>query len=77
MTKKIILYTKIGCGQCLFTKKQLEKMHLAFEEKNISQNPEWIDEVKALGFQSLPVISIEGEEPFSGYQPDKLEKLVM
>ncbi|MBF0993634.1 MAG: NrdH-redoxin, partial [Granulicatella sp.] len=32
--------------------------------------------VKALGFQSLPVVVADGIEPFFGFRPDILEQLV-
>lgn len=73
---KIIIYSKNGCGQCLFTKKYLEKKGADFQERNISLEPEYVDEVKDLGFQALPVVVAEGHEPFSGYQPEKLDGLV-
>lgn len=72
----IVVYSKNGCGQCLFTKKYLEKKGVSFEERNLSLNPEYTDEVMALGFQSLPVIVAPGHEAFSGYQPEKLDALV-
>ena len=62
MEKKVTIYSKPGCGQCMFTKKYLDKSKVSYFEKNISENPDWAEEVKALGFQTLPVIVIEGEE---------------
>lgn len=76
MAKEITVYSKVGCGQCLFTKKYLEKRNLAYLEKNISENQEWLEEVKEMGFQSLPVIKVAGEEPFNGFQPHRLDALV-
>ncbi|MGP6139490.1 MULTISPECIES: glutaredoxin domain-containing protein [unclassified Jeotgalibaca] len=76
MSKKITIYSKVGCGQCMFTKKYLDKRNVSYFEKNISENPVWVEEVKALGFQSLPVIQIEGEPPFNGFQPQLLDALV-
>lgn len=77
MAKEVTIYSKVGCGQCMFTKKYLEKSNISYFEKNISENPDWVAEVKALGFQTLPVIVIEGEAPFAGYQPQKLAALVI
>lgn len=76
MSKKVVMYSKAGCGQCQFTKKYLGKLEVDFEEKNITNNPVWRAEVQALGFQSLPVVVIEGQEPFHGFQPEQLNKLV-
>lgn len=76
MSKKVVVYSKAGCGQCQFTKKYLEKLEVDFEERNLTDNPEWGVEVQALGFQSLPVVLVEGQEPFHGFQPNLLSKLV-
>lgn len=75
MIKQVMVYSKAGCGQCQFTKKFLHKMNIDFLEKNVTENSEWLEEVKAFGFQSLPVVQIEGEEPFSGFQPERLKML--
>lgn len=77
MAKEVTIYSKVGCGQCMFTKKYLDKSNISYFEKDISKNTDWLEEVKALGFQSLPVIVIEGEVPFIGYQPERLAKLVI
>lgn len=76
MAKEVVVYSKVGCGQCQFTKKHLQKLQVDFIEKDISQNPAWLEEILAWGFQSLPVVKIEGEEPFHGYKPERLDSLV-
>lgn len=76
MSENIVVYTKNGCGQCLFTKKYLEKLGLDYEERNIETHPEYIDEVQSLGFQTLPVIQLADHEAFNGFQPEKLDALV-
>lgn len=73
--KKVVVYSKKGCGGCMFTKKKLDSLNVSYEERNLSENPEYAGEVEALGFQSLPVVVIDGEEPFNGYQVDHLEKI--
>ena len=74
--KAIILYSKPGCGACLFTKKLLDKLGLAYIEKNLANDPSYKDEVRDLGFDSLPVVKIGQEEAFCGYQPQKIEALL-
>lgn len=74
---QVTVYSKVGCGQCQFTKMFLERHNIDYVEKNVSEDESLVDEVKALGFSSLPVVQIEGEEAFSGFQPDRLEKLVV
>ena len=62
--------------QCNFTKKFLEDNAITFEVKDVMENEGALAEVRELGFQSLPVVVIEGEEPFFGFRPDRLEQLV-
>lgn len=72
----ITVYSKSGCPECVFTKKYLEEQNIPFEEKKVDQNEVFLDEVILLGYRSLPVVKIGEEESFSGYQPERLEKLV-
>ncbi|WP_423188594.1 glutaredoxin-like protein NrdH [Alkalibacterium sp. f15] len=71
----VIVYSKPNCMQCQFTKKYLENKGIAFEVKDIEQNVKAIDEVKQLGFSSLPVVIAEGIEAFNGFRPDMLNRL--
>ena len=73
--KAITIYSKHNCMQCQFTKKFLEDLNIPFTEVNLSEQPEQAEVVKALGFQTLPVIAAEGQEPFGGFHPDKLNQL--
>lgn len=71
----VIVYSKPNCMQCQFTKKYLENKGIPFEVKDIEQNEKAIDEVKQLGFSSLPVVIAEGIEAFNGFRPDMLNRL--
>lgn len=71
----IIVYSKPNCMQCQFTKKYLENKGIPFEEKDIDQDVEAVDEVKKMGFSSLPVVIAEGIEAFNGFRPEMLNRL--
>lgn len=73
--RNITVYSKPGCMQCNFTKKFLEDNNIPFVAKDVEKDIEALNEVKSLGFQSLPVIVADGFEPFTGFRPDVLEKL--
>ena len=62
--------------QCNFTKQFFENNNVEFIVKDVFESEEALAEVKELGFQSLPVIVADGVEPFFGFRPDLLEKLV-
>ena len=74
--RNIILYSKPTCMQCNFTKQFFENNNVEFIVKDVFESEEALAEVKELGFQSLPVIVADGVEPFFGFRPDLLEKLV-
>ncbi|AEB29998.1 ribonucleotide reductase, NrdH-redoxin [Carnobacterium sp. 17-4] len=74
--KTIIVYSKPNCMQCNFTKKYLEDKGVSYEVKDIFESEEALNEVKELGFSSVPVISVEGQEAFNGFRPDLLDQLV-
>ncbi|KRM69449.1 hypothetical protein FD06_GL001119 [Apilactobacillus ozensis DSM 23829 = JCM 17196] len=56
------------------TKKFLEEHNVEFIEKNINEEPEYIDYLKEKGFMSLPVVEAN-EFEISGFRPDKLSQL--
>ena len=74
--RNIILYSKPNCMQCNFTQQFFENNNVEFIVKDVFESEEALAEVKELGFQSLPVIVADGVEPFFGFRPDLLEKLV-
>lgn len=77
MQKKVTIYSKDNCMQCKFTKQWLEDEGLTYTEVRADLDDKALEYVKEeLGFNSLPVIVIEGEVPFHGFRPDRLEGLL-
>lgn len=75
MTKKVTVYSKTGCMQCIFTKKWLKERNVPYTELNVEEDNESLSVVKEMGYQAVPVIVTETENWY-GFQPDKLAKLV-
>ncbi|CAJ1225846.1 MULTISPECIES: redoxin NrdH [Lactiplantibacillus] len=75
--KKVTVFTKNNCMQCKMTKKFLVAHNVAFEEKNINTNPEYVDYLKNQGFQAVPVVEITGEDSIAGFRPDALKQLAV
>ena len=72
----IKVYSKPNCMQCNFTKKYLEDKGTEFEEINIKDHPEVIEELKLYGFGSMPVVAIDTlDNAWSGFRPDRLAEL--
>lgn len=76
MAKKVTVYTKNGCPQCEMTKTVLKGEGINFELHNIEEDEKAYDYVvNDLGLRQMPVVVAEGQEPFTGFQPDKLQAL--
>ena len=73
--KNSTVYSKPNCMQCTFTKKFLDEKDISYTTYDVYENEKALKTVKDLGFQSLPVVVIDGEKPFFGFRPDLLEKL--
>ena len=65
MNNEVIVYSKHGCSNCSTAKMFLKMRGIAFEERNIEENPDFLEEVKETGLTSMPVIKAYAEEPFS------------
>lgn len=76
----IKVYSKPKCVQCEMTKEFLKANNVKFEEINIEENEEALEQIKEIGLKRLPVvIGMENnsvECAFSCFQIDKLEELV-
>ncbi|MGX7347831.1 glutaredoxin-like protein NrdH [Aerococcus vaginalis] len=69
------VYSKPGCMQCNFTKKFLTDNNIDFVDSDVTASEEALNEVKEMGFQSLPVVVTDDIEPFFGFRPDLLQQL--
>lgn len=77
---KVTVYTKNGCPQCDMTKRVLQGEGVEFTlinvEDDTKEGREGLHYVKeVLGLSSMPVVEVEGQEPFTGFRPDKLAEL--
>ncbi|MEJ6400226.1 redoxin NrdH [Nicoliella lavandulae] len=74
---KTTLFSKNNCMQCKMTKRFLQEHNIEFNEINIDEQPEYIEQLKSEGFMATPVVKAEGIEAFSGFRPDQLNKLAV
>lgn len=59
---KIILYVKTGCPWCRDVRALLQSKNEPFEERNVTENQEFFDEmVKKSGQTMTPTLDIDGE----------------
>jgi len=72
----VTVYTKNGCPQCDMTKNVLKGEGIEFTAINVNEDEEAMHYVKdVLELTSMPVVVVDGQEPFTGFQPDKLLNL--
>lgn len=74
---QITLYSKNNCPQCKMTKRFLSEKNVSYIERNIDLEPEYIDMLKAQGFQSVPVVTTAEEVTIVGFRPDQLKELAV
>lgn len=72
---KITVYTKNKCSQCLMSKYVLNDLAINYIEKNVDTNEKFMDEAKATGYKSMPIILKDGQVIASGFMPDVLNQL--
>lgn len=75
MMAKIVLYSSTGCPYCEKMKKEFKEWGYDYEERNVSENPSYFDDLHEQGMFSTPVAFIDGE-PFIGYRPKKMKKFL-
>jgi glutaredoxin-like protein NrdH len=69
----VTVYGQPGCVQCKRTVKKLEGT-VDYKYIDVSEDSDALAHIKALGYQSVPVIEANGEH-WNGYVPEKLASL--
>ena len=70
----VTVYTLPACVQCDSTKRMLQRKEVAFQEVDISKDPEAYEMIKSLGYTAAPIV-MAGDDHWSGFRPDKLQNL--
>ena len=72
----IKVYTKPHCQQCNFTKNFINDNDIEAEFIDVTQDERALAVMKALGYNSLPVVYVDENTHWFGFRPDELERLV-
>jgi len=75
MAKKIILYSTTGCPLCQRYKTLLDGAKRAYEERNTTENPSFLQELGARGIFAVPTVLV-GEDVVQGFRPNTLNELL-
>lgn len=72
---EIKVFTATGCANCMQVKDYLRKAGLEFTECNVVESREAAEELKKLGYISVPV-TICGDMTILGFDCARLDKLI-
>ena len=70
----ITVYSKPLCVQCDATKRALNKAGIRYEAVDVTENPDALAKIKALGYAQAPVV-ITDDDHWSGFRPDRIKAL--
>lgn len=71
----VTVFSKIIVCNVTWLKKWLTDKAVQYKEINIDDEPQYIEEIKAMGFMAAPII-VKDEVSFSGFRPTELAKLI-
>ena len=71
---QIQIWTTANCVQCMQTKKQFDKLGIRYDEMALEQHPEKLDEFKAQGYVSAPIV-VTDRKIWTGFRLDKIKSL--
>ena len=76
MDKTVTIYSTPTCHFCQLTKEYFKENGVAYEERDVSGNPEWRQEmITKSGQMGVPVIFV-GSEMVIGYDRPRLAELL-
>ena len=75
MKQTIKIYSKPDCMACNFTKNFINDNDIEAEFVYVTQDEQALAEMKALGYNSLPVVYVDETTHWYGFRPDELKKL--
>lgn len=70
---RVVIYSRPHCLECNLVKRFLRDHKVDFEVRDCSSHPEYLEDVKKMGFLGVPVTVIDGT-PIQGLRPDELKK---
>jgi len=78
-TLQITVFTKPGCQPCKAVKRWLDQKGVAFDAVDVAESPEGLEQVRALGYDGVPVTLVRDEagamvDHWHGYVRDSLVK---
>lgn len=79
MVAGVIVYSQPTCPPCRAEKAWFESQGVAFEDRDVTADPRWLQELVALGSQSTPTTVVESDgsrEVVIGFDRTRLRALL-
>ncbi len=73
--KKIVLYSTTGCPLCARYKALFDGQGLAYEERNTTENPAYLQELGSKGIFAVPTVMVDSEY-VQGFRPNSVVELL-
>jgi glutaredoxin-like protein NrdH len=71
----VTVYTQPNCSACEQTKRYLDLKNVEYKTIDITQDLEGYEFVVSLGYKSVPVVSTNDGDVWSGFRLEKLNEL--
>ena len=71
----VIVYTTPGCPDCAAVKRYLKNKGVSFEERDVSKNPAWLDEMKRASGVRIAPVTVVDENAFYGTFADQRPRI--
>jgi len=71
---QVTLYKTPNCQQCKATSRMFEKKGIIFDEINLDQHPELLEQFKSIGHTQAPIV-VAGNKSWSGFRIGRIENL--
>lgn len=71
----IVVYTSTGCTYCAKIKADLKRWGKEYEERNVTENKDFFNDLHEKGIFSTPVTFLD-DTPVIGYRPNKMRDLL-
>lgn len=72
----LTIYTKPDCMACEMTQRQLTKAGVEYAVIDLSQCPDIVDQLRAEGLLSAPVVETPDGQRTAGFRPDRIRAIV-
>jgi glutaredoxin len=72
---KVTLYSTSGCPLCERYRTLLKQKGQAFQEKNTTENPDYLDELATKNIFVVPTVMVD-DDAVTGFRPNSLLELL-